>query len=153
MKIREYKESDCDAVARLFYETVHAVNARDYTPEQLSAWAESAESFKERRCVALTEQRTVVALSGGEIAGFASIDKSGELDLLFVGKDFQRQGIGTALCDEAEKGFTEIKTYASVTAKPFFEKRGYVVLNEREVERKSVKLKNFEMEKTVKNRV
>ena len=26
-------------MARLFYDTVHTVNARDYTPEQLAVWA------------------------------------------------------------------------------------------------------------------
>ena len=32
-------ETVCAALAALFYETVHAVNARDYTPQQLDAWA------------------------------------------------------------------------------------------------------------------
>ena len=39
----------------------------------------------------------------------------------------------------------EIKTYASITAKPFFESRGYAVVKEQEVERSGVKLKNYEM--------
>ena len=30
----------CPALAELFYQTVHAVNARDYSPEQLDAWAD-----------------------------------------------------------------------------------------------------------------
>ncbi len=39
MIIRKYKNEDCDSVANLFYETVHSVNAKDYSAEQLSAWA------------------------------------------------------------------------------------------------------------------
>ena len=39
MEIRKYKSEDCAAMADLFYETVHTVNARDYTPAQLDAWA------------------------------------------------------------------------------------------------------------------
>ena len=31
--IRNYAPEDCSALARLFYDTVHTVNARDYTPE------------------------------------------------------------------------------------------------------------------------
>ena len=46
-----------------------------------------------------------------------------------------------------EKGFSVINTFASITAKPFFENRGYVVVNEWEAERFGVKLKNFEMQK------
>ena len=34
MEIRKYKSEDCAAMADLFYETVHTVNARDYTPAQ-----------------------------------------------------------------------------------------------------------------------
>ena len=37
--IRNYAPEDCLILARLFYDTVHTVNARDYTPEQLEAWA------------------------------------------------------------------------------------------------------------------
>lgn len=40
MHIRPYRSSDCPALAELFYQTVHAVNARDYSPEQLDAWAD-----------------------------------------------------------------------------------------------------------------
>ena len=37
--IREYRTEDRDALVQLFVETVHQVNARDYTPAQLDAWA------------------------------------------------------------------------------------------------------------------
>ena len=79
---------------------------------------------------------------------FTILYKSGCLDFLYVHKNFQRQKIATALCNELEKGFPVIKTYASVTAKPFFEKRGYKVIKEQKVERLNVKLKNYEMIKT-----
>lgn len=29
--IRDYEETDCGELAHLFYETVHTVNAKDYT--------------------------------------------------------------------------------------------------------------------------
>ena len=146
MIIRQYKNKDCDTVAKLFYETVHSVNAKDYTAEQLSAWANNADSLKSR-CNDLLKQYTLIAEINGVIVGFGSIDKSGYLDLLFVHKNYQRQGIATALCNEMEKGFSVINTFASITAKPFFESRGYVVVNEWEAERFGVKLKNFEMQK------
>lgn len=148
MIIRTYKNKDCDALAELFYETVHTVNANDYTPAQLSAWAKDCDSLKVRR-KDLSVQKTLVAEQNSVIIGFGSIDKLGCLDLLFVHKDFQRQCVATALCNELEKGFAVIKTYASLTAKPFFEKRGYVAIKAREVERLGVKLKNFAMIKTI----
>ena len=36
MVLREYKPLDCEALAELFYNTVHRVNIKDYTKEQLS---------------------------------------------------------------------------------------------------------------------
>lgn len=118
----------------------------DYTAEQLSVWANNADSLKSKRND-LFEQRTLIAEANGIIVGFGSVDKSGCLDLLFTHRDYQRQGIANALCDELEKGFSVINTFASITAKTFFEKRGYSVIRSQQVERFDIKLKNFIMQK------
>lgn len=39
MKIREYQERDILEIIKLFYETVHTINVKDYTIEQVNAWA------------------------------------------------------------------------------------------------------------------
>ena len=39
MQLREYRPSDCEQLAELFYQTVHSVNAKDYTKEQLDVLA------------------------------------------------------------------------------------------------------------------
>ena len=38
MKLRPYRADDCVALVQLFRDTVHTVNARDYTLEQLAVW-------------------------------------------------------------------------------------------------------------------
>ena len=38
--LRVYKPADCKALTELFYETVHSVNTKDYTKEQVDAWAD-----------------------------------------------------------------------------------------------------------------
>ena len=43
MYIRSYRPEDCSAVLQLFFQTVHTVNAKDYTPQQLDAWADGKE--------------------------------------------------------------------------------------------------------------
>ena len=35
MRVRMYRKEDCREIAELFYHTVHTVNAKDYTKEQL----------------------------------------------------------------------------------------------------------------------
>lgn len=147
MIIRAYTHTDLETISKLFYETVHHVNSKDYTKEQLFAWAKDTSRLQERR-KDLLKQKTLVAEIDGVIVGFGSIDRSGCLDLLYVHKDFQRRGIATALCNHLEKGFITVKTYASITAKPFFEKRGYLLIKCQEVEREGIKLKNFEMKKS-----
>lgn len=147
MIIRQYKNNDFETVAKLFYETVHTVNAEDYASEQLTAWAKSPDSLKSRQND-LLKQFTLIAEINGAVVGFGSIDQAGRLDLLFVHKDHQRTGVATALCNKLERGFSAVKTYASITAKPFFEKRGYAVIKSQTVERSGIKLQNFEMLKT-----
>lgn len=41
MLIREYQSSDCKELVELFYNTVHTVNAKDYTKEQLNVWQQN----------------------------------------------------------------------------------------------------------------
>nr|WP_330420547.1 GNAT family N-acetyltransferase [Roseburia sp. AM59-24XD] len=65
---------------------------------------------------------------------------------MFVHKDNQRKGIATAICNQLEQ-FVEgnITTHASITARPFFEKRGYKVVMEQQAERRGVFLTNYVM--------
>lgn len=149
MKLRKYKSEDCAKIAQLYYETVHSVNAKDYTEDQLNAWATGIVNLDDWN-VSFIEHYTVVAMENEIIVGFGDIDKTGYLDRLFVDKNYQGKGIASAICENLENAFSvdKIKTHASITAKPFFEKRGFKVIKEQEVERKGVKLKNFVMEKT-----
>ena len=145
--IRQYKEKDCVSISNLFYETVHSVNAKDYMQAQLFAWAKNRTQLLSKND-AFLNQFTLVAEIGEDIIGFGSIDESNCLDMLYVGKDFLRQGVATALCNQLEKGRRVVKTYASITAKPFFEKRGYTVVRENHVERLGLILTNYEMQKS-----
>ena len=88
-------------------------------------------------------------MEDGCIVGFGDIDKYGYLDRLFVHKDFQGQGVASAICERLEVSITtdKITTHASITAKPFFEKRGYRVVKEQQVIRNAVCLTNYLMEK------
>ena len=148
MLLRNYNECDCKCLADLFYETVHSVNIKDYTKEQLDVWATGKVDLKAWN-KSFNEHYTVVAEKNGIIVGFGDIDKSGYLDRLFVHRDYQRQGIGSAVCDELEKSVKSgrIITHSCVTAKPFFEKRGYKVIKEEQTVRNGISLTYYIMEK------
>lgn len=148
MRIRMYRKEDCKEVTELFYHTVHTVNAKDYTEEQLNVWAGKTLDLKQWD-QSLQEHYSVVAVEDEKIVGFGDIDvTAGYLDRLYVHAKYQNQGAATAICECLEKQVQgNIITHASITAKPFFEKRGYVAVKEQEVERQGIFLKNFVMEK------
>ena len=148
MELRRYRASDCDKMAELFYQTVHCVNARDYTKEQLDAWASGMVDLEEWNRSFL-RHHTIVAECGNEIVGFGDIDDPGYLDRLYVHKDHQGKGIASAICGKLEEiaGGKTISVYASITARPLFEHRGYRVIREQTVIRKGIPLTNFVMEK------
>ena len=151
MQLRKYTPSDCAQMAELFYQTVHSVNAQDYTREQLDAWA-TGEVDSQAWDESFRTHRTIVATENGAIVGFGDMDESGYLDRLYVHKDYQGQGVASAICEELERLATEktFTTHVSITARPFFLHRGYRVVRKQEVIRRGVALMNFVMEKQPK---
>ena len=146
MQIRRYDPADLDEVVKLFYNTVHIVNAADYTPKQLDAWAPK-DTDKSKWAVSLSRNSAFVAVEDG-IIGFGDITADGYLDRLYVRADSIGKGVGKALCRRLESAVGgDITTHASITARPFFEKMGYFVVKKQQVERGGVLLTNFIMKK------
>ena len=95
---------------------------------------------------------TLTAWENGHIVGFGDMDETGYFDHLYVHRDYQRQGIAAAISDALEEyartlGIRAITVHASITAKPFFEARGYRTLGKQSVERRGQMLTNYAMEK------
>lgn len=152
IELQPYQSGEAAALADLFYRTVHTVCLGDYTQEQVNVWADGTVDLAAWERSFLLHY-TLVARIGGEIAGFADLDGD-YLDRLYVHKDHQRRGVAAALVQaleqEAEsRGAGSIVTHASITARPFFEKRGYRVIRGQQVERKGILLTNFVMEKVL----
>lgn len=156
MDFRIYRPQDCTKMIRLFYDTVHSVNRKDYSKMQTDAWAPKelilTNQMEESWNRSFLEHYTVVAEEDGILTGFGDIDygdidTGGYLDRLYVHKDYQGRGIASAICDRLERHCAGmvITTHASITAKPFFEKRGYRTVKEQQVERRGVILTNFVM--------
>lgn len=147
MEIRKYQPSDGEELAELFYNTVHTVNVKDYTKEQLDVWATGQVDLEKWNRL-LQEHYSVVAVNEKIIVGFGDIDEMGYLDHLFTHANYQGKGIATAICNQLEETVQgNIYTYASITARPFFEKRGYKIVKEQKVEKQGVFLTNFVMVK------
>jgi len=150
-QIRKFKPADAHSCWQLFQDTVRRVNCRDYTPEQVEAWATA--SIDPAPWLRRFEGNfAYVAERAEAIVGFADLTLAGYLDRLFVSADHQRCGIASMLLDAIELAALEhnvrrIHTQSSITAKPFFISRGYVVLKEQIVDCRGVGLTNFVMER------
>lgn len=94
------------------------------------------------------EHYSIVAVDGEIIVGFGDVDQTGYLDRLYVHADHQGKGVAAAICNKLEQAVQgKVVTHASITARPFFEKRGYRIVREQQVERKGIFLTNYVMEK------
>ncbi len=145
--IRRYRSEDVEQMAQLFYDTVHTINAKDYTAKQLKAWASDDVDLKAWDASFLAHY-TVVAEENGQIVGFGDLVGGTYLDRMYVHKDHQGRGIATALCDALEAQATGgVTTHTSYTARGFFEKRGYVLHKEQMVQKRGLWLTRLVMEK------
>ena len=153
MKIRRYKPGEEKEIWKLFYNTVHCINSRDYTPKQISAWApdnQDMTKWTER----LVSKNPFVAIIDSEIAGFAELEKNGHIDCFYCAYTWQRKGVGSALLKHIENearlmNIQKLFTEASITAVLFFEKSGFSTIKENRVELRGVEFSNFLMEKLI----
>lgn len=148
MVIRPYRSSDCPTLAQIYYDTIHTVNAADYTEAQLDAWASGNVDLQVWDEYFLARQSFVAELDE-VIVGFADMDDTGYLGRLYVHKDYQGKGIGKALCDAVETAVDVPKytLHSSITAKSFYEKQGYKAVEMRQMPRKDQFITIFVMEK------
>lgn len=151
IKIRLFDVQDAEQIARLFHETVREVNARDYSISQVQAWAPDNIHF--RNWVEVCASRfTYVADAQSTIAGFAELEPNGHIDCFYCHKNYQGQGVGTQLyqaieAKAVELSLTRLFVEASITAKSFFQKMGFSVIRQQEVNRRGETFTNYVMEK------
>ncbi|NJK68084.1 MAG: GNAT family N-acetyltransferase [Microcoleus sp. CSU_2_2] len=153
MKVRTYEINDTQQIVKLFYDTVHEVNIRDYTKAQVDAWA-PADIDIASWTTSLSSKFTFVAEAGAKIVGFGELEANGHIDRFYCHKDFQGKGVGTQILEQIELqaknlGINKLFTEASITAKPFFANKGFIVIKQQEVERRGQKFINFAMEKLI----
>jgi putative acetyltransferase len=128
--LRPYLPSDAARCAAVFRASIEELAIEDYSPDQCEAWAargDDATAFGK----GLADQLTLIATIEGASAGFASLKGADVLDMLFVDPAHARRGVATALIDAlkriaASRGAEKLSAEVSDTAKPLFEKMGFV---------------------------
>lgn len=152
--VRPYRTADAAPTLALFLAAITETASADYTPEQVEAWAAADERDVATWDEQLHTRDTVVAVVDGAVAGFSDVDADGFVTMMFVSPVLQRRGVARALLGEVEVrarrlGATTLAADVSVTARPFFEAHGFVVVRQQRPVRRGVELVNFRMSRAL----
>jgi len=151
--IRNYKKTDLDALWNIHYHTIRYINIRDYSQEQVEAWAPDSfdKHIWEKRLNGLSP---FVAEIDGVIVGYTDLQINGLIDHFFCHHKYQGKGVGRALMTHVlsigkERNIKRYYSEVSITARPFYEHFGFSVAKDQVMEIRGQKLRNFVMEKLV----
>lgn len=149
--VRNYHLEEAKDLMDIFYNTIHKVNIKDYTSEQVNAWADKSDMKLDLWSERFLKNNPLVAIADGKVVGFAEFKSNGYIDCFYVHHGWIGKGVGRALMQEifsrAKKNdIKRIFVDVSITARPFFEKMGFSVIRKQIIVRKGVELTNFPME-------
>ena len=151
MHIRRFQPGDELDLFGVYYSAIHLVARKDYTDNQVNAWAPSNldhDLWVNR----IRGINPFVAEIDNELVGYADVQANGYIDHFFVSGKHPRKGIGGALMEaiEAEADrldIAELTSDVSRTAQPFFERFGFVVVELRKPVIRGVEVPNALMRK------
>lgn len=128
------------------------INIKDYSLEEVRDWASCGENIP-HWIELINNLYFIIALNEtNQAIGFASLRKDGYLHSMFVHAKFQQKGVATFLLSEIEKYAINhqieiITSEVSLTAKSFFESKGYYIQYEQKRLANQLCLTNFVMKK------
>lgn len=131
MLIRPIEDQDIAAVAHLLKALARQFIVHESTPEGAATFLSENDEAAIRRYIARGHVYHV-AVSDGAIAGFISVRERSHLFHMFVGVDWQRQGVGRQLWEVARAAATasggngSFTVNASNFAVPVYEAMGFV---------------------------
>jgi GNAT superfamily N-acetyltransferase len=150
LKIRVVRADDAAAIIEVFRSSVRNIARRDYTQDQILAWAPDEidiagwEGYATRRAFIAEDEKGA--------AGFADLEDDGHVDMMYVHARCQGKGVASALLSHLElvarsMGIQELYTEASITARLFFERRGFQLVEQQIVSIRGQNFINFRMKK------
>jgi putative acetyltransferase len=147
--IREYHAQDLDGVIDVFIRAIRETASRDYSPAQVEAWAQADRQLWSQRRMS---RPTWVADVDGKPIGFIDLEPDGHIDMMYVDPHYLGQGVAKQLLQTVEAqaradGLRELHSEVSLTARAFFERNGYQVVEPETVFRNGEYFDRFKMAK------
>ena len=129
--IRNATAADAEAVHKIVLRALRETNARDYPPSVIDRLVltlpDKVASNLETWCA-------FVAIVNGQVVGTGSLNGR-MVSSVYVHPDYQGHGIATKLMDAVENAASAqsqgtLSVQSSITAKPFYAKRGFRIVRE-----------------------
>ena len=158
IELRPFKLDQAASARRLMHDAIRIGAAELYDADQRRAWSPSPTPDAEWRD-RLADHITIMAFEVlpeiDVLAGFGTIRRDGYLDLLFVSPDQRRSGLAGRLHDALIEALPNpvpgrLTTRASLYARPFLERRGWIVTGDKTQSRDGVSLEAYAMERPYK---
>lgn len=151
--LRPFLPADAPLLAEIRLAAIEELTADDYDEAQRRAWASQADD-QEALCERLKTGLSLVALIDSSPVGFIALKDGEFIDQLYVHPAVARMGVASALVDAIEKlaaarGAAALLADASDTARPLFEKRGFVAERRNMIAIDGEWLANTRMKKTL----
>jgi putative acetyltransferase len=151
MHVRRFQPGEELALFEIYYSAIHLIARNDYSEEQLNAWA-PLDTDRELWVNRMRGINPFVAEIDGNPVGYADVQENGYIDHFFVSGNHPRQGVGKALMQiihrEAKRlNITELTSNVSQTAQPFFDRFGFVIVEQKTSVIRGVELRNALMRK------
>lgn len=134
--IRPMETGDALAFLEVHRAAVRGTAAKDYPADVIDAWAPiplTPQNIERVNTNPDGEIRIIAELDGTVVAIGAIVPAIAELRACYVRPDASRMGVGSALVAELEsmacrQGLSELSLDSSLTAEPFYLRRGYRVI-------------------------
>ena len=149
MLIRPFRVGDEPELLEVFLSAIHGIAAKDYTPEQVAAWASVTPAQWAGRMQGIAP---FVVECDGKLIAYADVQQNGYIDHFYVSAPFARRGVGSMLMrrlhdEAAAKGMRVLTSEVSRTAQPFFHVWGFSIVQEQQPVVRGIVVPNALMKK------
>jgi putative acetyltransferase len=153
VNIRRFQPGEELALFEVYYSAIHLIASHDYSAEQVNAWA-PLNLDRELWVNRIRGIDSFVAEIDGQPVGYADVQQNGYIDHFFVSGHHPRQGVGKALMEAIHNeaqclSLKELTSDVSLTAQPFFERFGFVIVEQRKPVVRGIELSNALMRKSL----
>jgi putative acetyltransferase len=152
-RIRPYEPGDAARLAAVFFAAVRRTGLRDYSLEQVEAWAPALSDPAEVHARAGDGRLVLVAVNAAnEPVAYGELEATGHINHLYCHPDFGRAGVASALYDRLEQtardqGMTRLFVEASEASRRLFLRKGFTEVRRRDFHVRGVAIHNYLMEK------